>query len=287
MTFYRQLSSAVIIAGLLMSCNTGKKKLQHNDTSRYDLLKPYTIKLPDGLAEISGMAYYAKDTTVFAIKDEDGILYKVDLMQKSTITHWRFGKSHDFEDLVLLDSTFYILVSNGDIESVKFVPGDTMLTDKVKLPKMSNGSWEFESMYYDDSLQQLILLCKNCDGDAKKKVTAIGYNISTKTYTPMVYEIDVEPIAKKLGQKKLKLRPSAAAINPVTNDLYILASLNHLMVVTDRQGRFKELYELDPGLYNQPEGLAFTPAGDMIISNEANEVGLANILIIKNKKKGL
>ena len=287
MTSYRQLSSAVIIAGMLMSCNAGKKKLKYNDSSRYDMLNPFIIKLPDGLGEISGMAYYSKDTSVFAIKDEDGILYKVSLTHKGQINLWRFGKSRDFEDLVLLDSTFYILVSNGDLQSLNFSGGDTILTDKFKFPKASKGSMEFESMYYDDSLQQLILLCKNCDSDAKKKVTAVGYNISTKVYTPMVYEIDVHPIATKLEQKKMKLRPSAAAINPATNELYILASLNHLIVVTDRQGKFKELYELDPAIYPQPEGLAFTPSGDMIISNEANEVNLANILIIKNKKKGL
>jgi hypothetical protein len=286
MTFYRQLSSAVIIAVLLMSCNGSKKKFL-NDSSRYDLGNPYTIKLPDGLAEISGMAYYPKDTSVFAIKDEDGILYKISLYQKGLIKEWSFGKKHDFEDLVLKDSAFYVLISNGDIEALKFGGGDTIRTDKFTFPKVSKVFNEFESMYYDDSLQQLVLLCKNCEGDAKKRVTAMGYNIETGIYTPSVYEIDVQPIAEKLGLNKIRFRPSAAAINPATNELYILASLNHLLVVTDRQGRFKDLYELDPGIYNQPEGLAFTPAGDLIISNEANEVGLANILIIKNKKKGL
>jgi DNA-binding beta-propeller fold protein YncE len=97
----------------------------------------------------------------------------------------------------------------------------------------------------------------------------------------------VAPVMKKLGLPKMKLKPSAAAINPVTNELYILASVNNLLVVTDRQGKFKEVYVLDPGIYKQPEGITFTPAGDMIISNESHETGLANILILKNKKKGL
>jgi DNA-binding beta-propeller fold protein YncE len=287
MIFYRQLSSAVIIAGLLLSCSAGKKKFQHNDNSRYDLLNPFTIKLPDGLAEISGMAYYPKDTSVFAIKDENGILYKISLDQKALIQQWSFGRKHDFEDLVLHDSIFYVLISNGDIQALKFGGGDTIHSNKFTFPKASKVFNEFESIYYDDSLQQLVLLCKNCEGDAKKKVTAMGYNITTGMYTPSIYEIDVQPIAEKLAMNKFKFRPSAAAINPATNELYILSSLNHLIVVTDRQGRFKSLYELDPSIYNQPEGLAFTPWGDMIISNEANEIGLANILIIKNKKKGL
>jgi hypothetical protein len=180
-----------------------------------------------------------------------------------------------------------VLISNGDIEALKFGEGDTIHTNKFYFPKASKQSNEFESLYYDDSLKQLVLVCKNCEGDAKKRVSAMGYDIATGAFIPLVYEIDVQPIAEKLGVNKFKFRPSAAAINPVTNELYILASLNHLIVVTDRQGKFKSLYQLDPALYNQPEGLAFTPSGDMIICNEANEIGLADILIIKNKKKGL
>jgi len=106
-------------------------------------------------------------------------------------------------------------------------------------------------------------------------------------YTSLVYAIDVEPIAKKLGVDKLKLRPSAAAINPVTNELYILSSLSHLIVVTDRKGKFIDLYELDPGIYTQPEGIAFTPDGDLIISNEGLETGKKSSLNNSKKKKGI
>lgn len=231
--------------------------------------------------------FYPKDTSVFAIKDEDGILYKIYLNRKDVITKWRFDKKKDFEDLVLHDSIFYILISNGDIESIKFGEADSVITDKSKFEEGGKTANEFEAMYYDDSLQQLVLLCKECDGDGSKTVSAWGYNISTEVYTSLVYAIDMGPIAKKLGVDKLKLRPSAAAINPVTNELYILSSLSHLIVVTDRKGKFIDLYELDPGIYTQPEGIAFTMEGDLIISNEGLETGKQSILIIRNKKKGL
>ncbi len=188
---------------------------------------------------------------------------------------------------MLHDSIFYILISNGDIETIQFGDADSVITDKSKFEGGGKTVNEFEAMYYDDSLQQLVLLCKNCDGDGSKAVSAWGYTISTKAYTSLVYAIDTEPIAKKLGVDKLKLRPSAAAINPVTNELYILSSLSKLIVVTNRKGKFIDLYELDPGIYTQPEGIAFTPDGDLIISNEGLENGLQNILIIRNKRKGL
>lgn len=257
------------------------------DTSRYDLLHPTIIKLPGGLAEISGIAFYTKDTSVFAIEDEDGFFFKISLTDKYNIKKWRFDKKKDFEDLVLLDSVFYVLISNGDIETIQFGAGDSLITNKVKFPDADKKQNEFESLYFDDSTQQLILLCKNCEGDGNKKVTAWGYNINSQVYNPLVYELDVLPIAKKLNQGKIKLRPSATAINPVTNELYILASQDHLLLTTDRSGKFLDLYELDPVIYKQAEGIAFTPWGDLIISNESHQSGAATILVIKNKKRGL
>ena len=61
---------------LVLACNTNKKKQKISDSSQYDLLNPVIIKLPDGLAEISGIAYYPKDTSVFAIEDEDANLFR-------------------------------------------------------------------------------------------------------------------------------------------------------------------------------------------------------------------
>lgn len=248
-------------------------------------MNPIIIKLPESLSEISGIAYYPKDTAVFAIEDEDGLLYKIDLKKKEPIKKWRFDKKRDFEDVVLHDSTFYILISNGDIEAVQFGQNDSIITTKYDFPDASKKTNEFESLYYDDSLQQLVLICKSCEEDGKKIVTAWGFNISNQVYTPSVYTIDVQPIAEKMGQEKMKLKPSAAAVNPVTNELYILSSIDHLIVITDLKGKFKELYLLDPVIYKQAEGIAFTSLGDMIISNESHETGVATVLVIKNNKK--
>jgi uncharacterized protein YjiK len=288
MSMLRVFIITFLFSSAVLACKTVKKKnLQAADFSRYDLQNPVVIKLPDGLTEISGIVFYPKDTSVFAIEDEDGMLYKIYLNRKDVITKWRFDNKHDFEDIVLHDSVFYVLISNGNIESIHFGDTDSVITSKSKFEGGGKTVNEFEAMYYDDSLQQIVMLCKDCDGDGSKTVSAWGYNISKQAYTSLVYAIDIEPIAKKLGVDKLKLRPSAAAINPVTNELYILSSLSKLIVVTDRKGKFIDLYELDPGIYTQSEGIAFTADGDLIISNEGQETELQNILIIKNKKKGL
>ncbi len=284
MAYYRPLAYTFIILISLVACNTKKPS---GGNSRYDLLTPYKMKLPEGLAEISGIVYYPSDTSVFAIEDERGVLYKISLNRDKEIKKWYFNKRSDFEDLVLHDSVFYVLISNGDIESLRFNADGTIIKERFVFPDDGKKKNEFESLYYDDSLQQLVLLCKDCAGDNKKKVSAWGYNINTRSYSPSVLTIDMQPVTRQLGEQKAQVKPSAAAINPVTNELYILASINQLLIVTDRKGKFKEVFKLDEAIYKQPEGIAFTPAGDMIISNEWYETGLPNILIIKNKLKGL
>jgi hypothetical protein len=286
MAFYRHFVSAIFIVTLFLGCTVNEKKYQQASNSRYDLLNPFVIKLPERLAEISGLAYYAKDTSVFAIEDENGIFYKISLTTND-IKSWRFDKRHDFEDVVLHDSILYVLISNGDIESIKFGGGDSIITKKFDFPNAGSKKNEFESMYFDDSLQQLVLLCKDCGDDKKKNISAWGFKMNSGFYSPGVFNVDVRPISKELDEKKIKLKPSAAAINPDTNELYILEAINNLLIVTDRAGKFKELFSLPPAIYKQPEGIAFTPAGDLIISNEWHENGLANILILKNKRKGL
>lgn len=250
----------------------------------YDLNDPVKISLPSALDEISGIFYYPKDSSVFAEIDEDGLLFKIYLNGSGTIRQWRFDKKHDFEDILMHDSTFYILISNGDIESLKF-NGDSIIKYKSKFPNAGKKINEFETLYYDDSLG-LVMMCKDCEDDKKKIVTALGYKPDSSAYNPFLFTINVRPIAEKIGENKLHFKPSAAAVNPITNELYILASLNKLLVVADRNGKVKDVYPLDPVTFNQPEGITFTPWGDLLISNEKGEEHAATILIFKPKKKG-
>lgn len=185
------------------------------------------------------------------------------------------------------DSVFYVLISNGDIETVQFGADNSVTTSLITFPDEFRSKNEFESMYYDDSLQQLILVCKDCNKEATEPVAIWGYSLATKQYTSLASVIDLSLVTDKDDAKPVKLRPSAAAINPVTNELFVLASINKLLVVTDRKGKLIATYELDPELYPQPEGIAFTPWGDLLITNESIDNVSANVLVIKNKKKGL
>ena len=272
-------------------CDDSPKKESKTTTAKssesipgYELSEPRKIDLIKDLDEISGIAFYPKDTSVFAINDQEGVLYKIYLNRSNKTSYWKFDQKHDFEDLVLHDSAFYVLISNGNIDKLKYTK-DT-LSRKVASFSVGNGKInEFESLYFDDSSKQLVMICNNCEADKKKSVSSFSVSTDSLLYKPGFYSIDVAPIIEKLNLEKIHLKPSAAAINPVTDDLYILAATNRLLVVTDRAGVVKNVYPLDPEVFRQPEALAFSPLGDMIIANEAGEGEAANLLIFKYQKE--
>lgn len=279
MKFAKTFIYVLVFSGLVVSCNRSKRgKLPVEGSSTYDLNNPVSIELPSELDEISGIVYSAKDSSMFAITDEEGLLYNIDLNNKSVVRKWRFDKKRDFEELVYHDGIFNVLISNGDIESIKFGNEDSILITKSEFPAAGNNRNEFEAMYYDDSLQMLILLCKNCIGDVSKAITVWGFDISTQAYVILPFALDLDLIAEKLGVDRVKLRPSSAAINPVTNELYILSSINKLIIITDRVGKFIDLYQLDPSIFTQPEGIAFDKLGNLYISNEKGRGNYATVL---------
>ncbi len=265
-------------------CITNKNKIDL-PAKEYDLNNPSVLILNDALLEISGISFYPKDSSVFAISDENGYLYKIHLSKKIITEKWKFDKTRDFEDVYYRDSIFYVLESNGNIHTLKFSPkGDTIYTRKNVFPADKKKN-EFESLYYDNDRKHLIIICKECEGDKKNSVTAWGYDPDNGNYTPSVFTISVDLIAKKLGDHKMKFKPSAATVNPVTGDVWILSAVNQLIVVTDKNGVFKNAFTLNPVIFTQPEGICFTPWGDLIISNEAGDkYNTGTLLIFKPKK---
>jgi len=274
----------VLISCILFfaGCGAQTDKKKYRSTDRYEFANPKIIELPSQLDEISGITYYPKDQSVFAIIDEDGILYKIPLLHPDQIKEWQFDKKRDYEDLVLKDSIFYVLVSNGDIEELRF-EGDKIRIDKMEFPDASKKLNEFETLYYDQGTGKIIMMCKSCEDDKKKQVSSFFIDDTAKVMN-FYSAFDVSPVFDKFGIPKDHIKPSAAAIEPVTKDLYVICSVNKLLLILDAQGTVKDVIPLNPKIYKQPEGIAFTPGGDLIISNESHEEGYGTLLLLKNKK---
>jgi uncharacterized protein YjiK len=262
----------------LIACSNGHDSFP--SPAEYNLNRPSTLKLPAYLDEISGIAYYPKDKSVFAISDEKSWLYKIFLDGGMEIQKWKIGDKSDYEDIALVDSTFYVLQSKGNIRSLHFVTPDSITINEYKSD--INGKNEFEILYFDKQQNRLVMLCKDCEADDKNSVSAWTFDLSSMNFsTSPAFVIDVRKIEDQMQEKKVKFKPSAAAVNPLTGQLYIISSVNKVLVIADRNGNPEKVYRISPALYKQPEGLAFSPEGHLIISNESANTGAADILMFK------
>lgn len=274
----KNLPIMLTLSCLMLCCKTNTK-VKYSSPPGYNMGKPIKINLPLDLDEISGLNYYPKDKSVFAISDEKGILFKI--KPNISISQWKFSSHGDFEDVTRIDSTIYVLKSNGDVFKVNYV--DNELATETFPFEYGKGN-EFEIIYLDKQSNKLILICKDCESDKKKSLTTYSFDPSNNSFSDSSFTIDIKQLDKILQEKSIKFKPSAAALNPVDSLLYIISSINKILLVTDRNGIIKNAYRIDPALFKQPEGITFTDKGDMIISNEYAKSGTANLLIFKYEK---
>jgi len=270
------------LLSIVLSCNNKPATVQNVSIPGYNLAKPVKIELKTSLDEISGLHFYPKDTSVFANNDEEGLLFKIYLRNKVVIKKWKFSNEGDYEDLSLVDSTFYALHSNGNLSVFRFKNDDSITDEEYELP--ISGKNEFETLYFDSTKGKLVLICKDCKHE-KREVSAFAFDPETKTFgKEALFKIDGQSILEQLKGTEKKFKPSAAAIHPVTGELFIVSSVNKALVVASGNGEVKHVYPLDERMFKQPEGITFTPDGTMLISNESADAGAGNILIFKYKR---
>jgi uncharacterized protein YjiK len=273
--FIRINIASLLLAVIIISCGLKEsKKTGKGPAFLYDLQHPDKVaSLSEDLNEISGITYTTSDSSLYSIEDEDGLLFKINVSDMSKIEKWDFGKEGDYEDVAFVNNAFYVLKSNGNITSFRLESGNVTGIEKYKIN--AAGKNEFESLYYDDQLKKLVILCKDCELESKSSLHAWSFDPVTHAYEQGVFNAS--------GKNKTHIKPSAAAIHPQSGDLYILASVNKLLVVADRKGNILKKQTLNPSLFKQPEGIAFSHSGDMFVSNERNNSGSATILVFKSK----
>ena len=225
--------------------------------------------------EISGIVFDPAINSLIAINDEEGKLYQVYLNGKPPSNGKRFSKGGDYEDLCFDGKDWYALKSNGNIYRIINPMTDSMRAEEFKFPK--EGKYDFESVYADTQNKRLILLCKECEGTDSRIPGYIFSTVSNSTDSIPAFFLDLSGLTENPLKKNEALRPSGMAVHPKTGQFFILASANKLLIIADANGKALEAIKLDKKVFKQPEGICFTPTGDLYISNEAVN-GMANIL---------
>lgn len=245
-----------------MGCDAVRGKSFLPPIPGYNAANKQVLILDKDLLEISGISFNANHQ-IAAINDEDGKLFLID-PATGNFTHTKFGKKRDYEDVVTLGDHYYVLESNGNIHRVPIAAP----TSEEEIEFKRDKKVEFESLYYDPAINRLVLLTKE-QREKKKTLLAFSFDTATLDFSDdPLYEISLEDLERLVKDNTAECKPSAAAINPVTNKLYILASVGKLIMQCSADRKLEQVYQINPNQFPQPEGICFDKNGDMYISNE-------------------
>lgn len=260
---------------LLLACSgtSSRKPLSMPEGYTYENLRE--TGLDRKLEEVSGIEYDG-DEGFLAHNDEEGIIYKLD-RQYNVTASLPFGKDDDYEELKKVNKNVYVLKSNGNIWSMEY---DGRAVNAPREHKWPGKKAEFEAMFYDEQQQYLVLISKNAKQD-KESRTSHGYAFypaENRFGKEPVFSLSWDEAGRAAGSAFKAIHPSAAAIHPATGELYLLASIEKLLLILDRNGVVKEVHELDKKRFPQAEGITFDKEGNLYITNEAADGDAATLL---------
>jgi hypothetical protein len=272
------------IALLTLSCqnqsNETKGKIEGYNLSSPDI----RIVLPKILHEISGQAVI-DSATIACIQDEKGILFLYDMINDRIRAEYPFSGDGDYEDIARVDSTIYILRSDGKIFEIRNfgTKNDVSESFRTGIP-----CEESEGLCFDNRNNRLLISCKGetHKKDLRNKIVVYSIDINKKKLSDNpVIAFDLTKVRnlvsgskespgmknKKRTKPVITLKISAIAVHPLTGELFMLSAIDYMIYVSSMDGTIRSFEPLNRKLFNQAEGLSFLPNGDMLITNEGGE----------------
>ena len=291
--------SIVLIIIALTSCNNpiveDKTGIEAQNEKVISPTKNKIKELPQELSEISGITFLS-DTVLVAIQDEEGILYYYNLPQNKIIKKQTFAGSGDYEDLVKVGNDMYVITSEGILSQIKNFESTNPVLNTIVTPFSKKN--DIEGLAYDVKKHRLLIAPKEHGLDQNKTTKQIyGFDLKTmELQVKPAFSIRLEEISsqfqgdaleesskkflKAIGNQNMNkvFRSSAITVKESTGEIFILSSLNGLILILNSQGILNKIIQFSGVEYKQPEGIAFAPNGNLYISNEGGKSGIGNII---------
>lgn len=247
----------------------------------YDLAHPQRKwRLPEELLEISGNSFIDSNH-LLVIEDLHPNLYLINLKdtaatieKKTAFKDDPSGKKFDVEDVVLVGNTAYALWSHGSIYKITDWQTKPQVKEiKTFLSKENNT----EGICYDPVTKNILIAGKNNVADQNEKKSTRGvyrFNMATDSVAETPFMLIHKKDFKALTGEKESFYPSAIAVHPLTNDIYILSTKGtKCLAVFTHDGTLKNFQLIDRDILLQPEGMCFAPNGTLYISTEGKPGG--------------
>ena len=258
-----------------------EKKMSNKESADQSLSGVSIIEkwdMPKELKEVSGIAYLGQNKFA-CVQDEDGIIFIYNSSSNKIEKEISFAGGGDYEGLAVNGSTAYVARSDGKIFEVD-INGGKQSAKEYATPLTS--AHNVEGLCFDKKNNRLLLTIKDEEPGKKDYKGIYAFNLETKTMAKepvLQIKLDDKKLNAENSKKSKTIKPSALGIHPVTNDLYITDGPAAKLLIMDASGTIKNFITLGND-FSQPEGITFSPQGDLFISNEGTKQP-GNIMQVK------
>jgi uncharacterized protein YjiK len=262
------LASAVVGAG-----SAGARPAPDGLLARYDFTATPAERwlLPRELNEISGLAI-DKSGRVFAHGDERAVVYQLDPATKRVVKRFSFGRRAvhgDFESIAFAGDRLVLATSDG----VLYLGSEGRDGEAVPYTVQATGvgaQCEVEGLAWEPADQTLLLACKTPRIKAlHRRITVFGWSLERRALaaTPRILA-PLSRVTRALGETGF--HPSELLRDPGTGHFLLLAGPQRAIAELTPDGQVVRVSRLRPALHRQPEGLAITADGALLVADEAS-----------------
>jgi uncharacterized protein YjiK len=224
--------------------------------------------LPAVMSEISGIAL-TQDGRLLAHGDEHAEVTEIDYKRGMIVKHFLLGDKpvkDDFEGIARAGDRFYLMTSKGKL--YEFSEGENKSQVPFRLHDADLGDeCELEGVAYDSTSNSLVMPCKTLKNMALQGNLVIFRWSLDSTANPRVTKVSV-PLKGVVGAEGWEeFHSSDIAVDPKTGNYVVVAAQEKGMIVIKPNGEAVSARTLDD-MHNQVEGIAITPDGALILSDE-------------------
>lgn len=231
---------------------------------------PYLWQFPKQFKEMSGLALSA-DGRLFGHAEKRAVIYQIDWREGALLKTFYFGRppaKGDFEGLAIVDKRFFLITEKGMLfEGREGFEGESKLyrehdTGLKKVCEVEGLATHFEA-------GKLLILCRKArDKDLKGKLTIFSWDIETGERDQVPF-LQIDLTDPGIPEDLRKAKPSGLEVLPGGGGLMVLTTGKRLLIELGFDGEIRSWRALHDKRHKNPEGLAITRDGHLIIADEA------------------
>lgn len=260
--------------------------------------------MPPELGEISALTFAPGETHLLCLQDERGVVYGLNPQSGVLAAQWIVTGKGDFEGIEMVDSTLYLLRSDGMLFRTTWQDGPH--GEVVQMDPGFPTGIDVEGLGYDPIQGTLLLGIKDFQEstvvhastikgwvhwDLKKpapdeQICGLSRTALREGILQHMDKGNKGHLLEWLDQRddQYPLGPSGLAFHPVTHEIWMISARGKLLLVFDASGNYQRIYVLNSSILPQPEGIAFNQRGDLFISSEGKKGVPGRIAVYKNVK---